>query len=143
IKQAVKELDLVNELIVRLGPEFRIFVGLEDLSFPMMAVGAVGVMNAVGNLMPKEVAGLCEHVLAGRMAEARAAHFALFELNQAVFFDTNPIPMKYMMQRLGILPNEEHRLPMVPATPELAKRLDQVLERAGLLSAPPRRAQIG
>ena len=79
------------------------------------------------------------------MAEARAAHFALFELNQAVFFDTNPIPMKYMMQRLGILPNEEHRLPMVPATPDLTKRLDQVLLRAGLLSTvlPPRRAQIG
>jgi 4-hydroxy-tetrahydrodipicolinate synthase len=114
-------------------------VGLEDLSFPMMAVGAVGVMNAVGNLMPKEVAALCEHVLAGRMAEARAAHFALFELNQAVFFDTNPIPMKYMMQRLGILPNEEHRLPMVPATPELAQRLDRVLERAGLLSQAKRK----
>jgi 4-hydroxy-tetrahydrodipicolinate synthase len=50
-----------------------------------------------------------------------------------VFYDTNPIPMKYMMQRLGILPNEEHRLPMVPTTPELQRRLDGVLERAGLL----------
>jgi 4-hydroxy-tetrahydrodipicolinate synthase len=50
-----------------------------------------------------------------------------------VFFDTNPIPMKYMMKRLGILPNEEHRLPMVPSTPELQKRLDGVLARAGLL----------
>jgi len=144
MKHAVNDLNLVSEVLARLGFDFRVFVGLEDLSFPMMAVGAVGVMNAVGNLMPREVAGLCEHVLAGRMAEARAAHFALFELNQAVFFDTNPIPMKYMMQRLGILPNEEHRLPMVPATSELAKRLDQVLERAGLLSAAsPRRAQIG
>jgi 4-hydroxy-tetrahydrodipicolinate synthase len=139
MKHAVNDLNLVSEVLARLGFEFRVFVGLEDLSFPMMAVGAVGVMNAVGNLMPKEVAALCEHVLAGRMAEARAAHFALFELNQAVFFDTNPIPMKYMMQRLGILPNEEHRLPMVPATPELAQRLDRVLERAGLLSQAKRK----
>ena len=139
MKHAVNDLNLVSEVLARLGFEFRVFVGLEDLSFPMMAVGAVGVMNAVGNLMPKEVAVLCEHVLAGRMAEARAAHFALFELNQAVFFDTNPIPMKYMMQRLGILPNEEHRLPMVPATPELAQRLDRVLERAGLLSGAKRK----
>jgi 4-hydroxy-tetrahydrodipicolinate synthase len=60
-------------------------------------------------------------------------HYKLYELNQAVFFDTNPIPMKYMMQRLGILPNELHRLPMVPTTPELQKRLDGVLERAGLI----------
>jgi 4-hydroxy-tetrahydrodipicolinate synthase len=96
-------------------------------------------MNAVGNLAPKAVAELCDHVLAGRMAEARAAHFALFELNQAVFFDTNPIPMKYMMKRLGILPTEEHRLPMVPATPELARRLDEVLDRAGLLGGAERR----
>jgi len=139
MKHAVNDLNLVSEVLARLGFDFRVFVGLEDLSFPMMAVGAVGVMNAVGNLMPKEVAALCEHVLAGRMAEARAAHFALFELNQAVFFDTNPIPMKYMMQRLGILPNEEHRLPMVPATPELAQRLDRVLEGVGLLSGARRK----
>jgi 4-hydroxy-tetrahydrodipicolinate synthase len=57
----------------------------------------------------------------------------LFEINQAVFYDTNPIPMKYMMKRLGIIPKNEHRLPNVPATPELEKRLDGVLERAGLL----------
>jgi 4-hydroxy-tetrahydrodipicolinate synthase len=135
MKHAVNDLTLVTEVLARLGSEFRVFVGLEDLSFPMMALGAQGVMNAVGNLMPKEVALLCEHVLAGRLSAARAAHFSLFELNQAVFFDTNPIPMKYMMKRLGILPNEEHRLPMVPATPELANRLDQVLDRAGALAA--------
>jgi 4-hydroxy-tetrahydrodipicolinate synthase len=133
IKQAVKELDLVNELIVRLGPEFRIFVGLEDLSFPMMALGACGVMNAVGNLAPRRIAELCELVFAGKLAEARAAHFALFELNQSIFFDTNPIPLKYMMKRLGLIRQNEHRLPMVPATRELEERLDGVLQRAGLL----------
>ncbi len=58
-----------------------------------------------------------------------------------MFFDTNPIPIKYMMKRMGILPNEEHRLPMVPATPELAKRLDAVLERAGLLGGDVRAAE--
>ncbi len=50
-----------------------------------------------------------------------------------MFFDTNPIPMKYMMKRLGLLPANEHRLPMVPATPELERRLDAVLKRVGLL----------
>jgi 4-hydroxy-tetrahydrodipicolinate synthase len=52
-----------------------------------------------------------------------------------VFFDTNPIPIKYMMKRLGLIPENEHRLPMVPATPELQRRLDSVLERAGILTA--------
>jgi 4-hydroxy-tetrahydrodipicolinate synthase len=61
-------------------------------------------------------------------------HFELFELNQAVFFDTNPIPIKYMARRLGLLPTNEHRLPMMPATAELERRLDEVLRRSGLLS---------
>jgi len=60
-------------------------------------------------------------------------HQRLLEINQAVFYDTNPIPIKYMMKRLGIIPENEHRLPMSPATPELETRLDGVLERAGLL----------
>ena len=46
---------------------------------------------------------------------------------------SNPISIKYMMKRLGIIPENDHRLPMVPAGPELEKRLDGVLERAGLL----------
>jgi 4-hydroxy-tetrahydrodipicolinate synthase len=132
IKHAVNDLTFVTELLVRLGPEFRVHVGLEDLSLPMLAVGARGLMNAVGNLAPGKIAALYEKCAAGDLAGAKALHYELFELNQSVFFDTNPIPIKYMMKRLGILPNEEHRLPMVPATPELAKRLDAVLERAGL-----------
>jgi len=133
IKHAFNDLAFVSDLLVRLGFEFRVHVGLEDLSFPMLAVGASGLMNAVGNLLPRKVAQLYELTAAGRMAEARALHYELWDLNQAVFFDTNPIPMKYMMKRLGILPTEEHRLPMVPSTPELQKRLDAVLARAGLL----------
>jgi len=54
-------------------------------------------------------------------------------LNQAVFFDTNPIPLKYMMKRMGLLAANEHRLPMVPATTELEERLDGVLQRARLI----------
>jgi 4-hydroxy-tetrahydrodipicolinate synthase len=133
LKHAVNDLGFVTQLLVRLGMEFRVHVGLEDLSFPMLAVGASGLMNAVGNLLPGKVARLYDLTAAGKMAEARALHYELYELNDAVFFDTNPIPMKYMMKRLGILPTEEHRLPMVPATPELQKRLDAVLVRAGLL----------
>jgi 4-hydroxy-tetrahydrodipicolinate synthase len=91
-------------------------------------------MNAVGNLRPRILADLCEAVWRGDLATAQTLHHRLFEINQAVFFDTNPIPMKYMMRRLGILETNEHRLPMVPATPELEGRLDAVLRRAGLLA---------
>ena len=133
MKHAVNDLALVSECHAVLGPEFKIFVGLEELSFPMMAVGACGLMNAVGNLRPRVLSDLCEAVWRGDLASAQGLHHRLFEINQAVFFDTNPIPMKYMMRRLGILQTNEHRLPMMPATPELERRLDGVLRRAGLL----------
>jgi 4-hydroxy-tetrahydrodipicolinate synthase len=133
MKHAVDDLGFVSKCLDRFGPEFRIFVGLEDLSFPMMAVGACGLMNAVGNLAPKRLARLCDLVFQGKLAAAKKVHYDLFEINQAVFYDTNPIPMKYMMKRLGLIPANEHRLPMVPATKELEKRLDGVLKRAGLI----------
>ena len=133
MKHAVNDLGFVSECISHLGKDFRIFVGLEELSFPMMAVGACGLMNAVGNLQPRILAELCEAVWRNDMPRAQVLHHQLFEINQAVFFDTNPIPIKYMMKRLGLMPANEHRLPMVPATPELEKKLDGVLKRAGML----------
>ena len=132
LKQAANDLGFVSEVLDRFGPDFRVFVGLEELSFPMLAIGAAGLMNAVGNVAPRKVAELYEAVASGSLAEGRALHAALFEVNRAVFWDTNPIPIKYMMTRLGLLPRNEHRLPMVPADERLAARLDALLERARL-----------
>ena len=142
IKHAVNDLGFVSECLHELGPDFKVFVGLEELSFPMLAVGACGLMNAVGNLRPGVLAEMCDAVFANDLAKGKKLHDQLLELNKAVFFDTNPIPMKYMMMRLGLLAKNEHRLPMVPATAELAAKLDGVLERAGLSAsaAPKRRA---
>ncbi len=132
MKHAVDNLGFVSECLDA-WEEMKIFVGLEDLSFPMMAVGACGLMNAVGNLRPDLLREMCEAVFAGDLNKGRALHKRLFEINQAVFYDTNPTPIKYMMKKLGIIPKNEHRLPMMPALPELEKRLDGVLQRAGLL----------
>lgn len=133
IKHAVNDLGFVSECLHELGEDFRVFAGLEELSFPMLAVGACGLMNAVGNIRPRALAELCDAVTAGDLTAARGLHDELFELNRAVFFDTNPIPIKHMMRRLGLLEVNEHRLPMVRAAPELEARLDAVLERAGLV----------
>jgi 4-hydroxy-tetrahydrodipicolinate synthase len=130
MKHASPDLDLVSDCFAAVGLDFKIFVGLEELSFPMMAVGACGLMNAVGNLRPRVLADMCEAVWRGDLVNAQALHHRLHEINKAVFFDTNPIPMKYMAKKLGLIASNEHRLPMVPATPELEKRLDAVLARA-------------
>ncbi|MBA2607386.1 MAG: dihydrodipicolinate synthase family protein [Actinobacteria bacterium] len=132
MKHAVNDLGYVTDARRRLGDAFRIFVGLEDLSLPMLAVGATGLMNAVANVAPAEIAALYEAVASGDLDGALKRHDALFELNRAVFWDTNPTPIKYLMRRLGLLPTNEHRLPMMPATPELEARLDALIERTGL-----------
>ena len=136
MKHAVNDLDFVTEVLARLGREFRVFCGLEALSLPMLAVGGAGVMNAVGNLAPDRVAALCQAVTSGKLAEARRLHDEMFDLSQAIFLDTNPIPLKYMMTRMGLLPASDVRLPLVPITDDARRsQLDAVLRRAGLLTA--------
>lgn len=133
MKHASLDLGYVTDVFEAVGDDFRFFVGLEELSFPMMAVGACGLMNAVGNLAPRVLADLCEAVWRGDLFEGRRLHRQLFEINKAIFYDINPIPMKYMMKRMGILPQNEHRLPLVPADKALEERLDGVLTRAGFI----------
>ena len=132
IKHAVSDLGFVSQCLAEF-PDFKIFVGVEHLSFPELTIGAAGLMNAVGNLRPHILAEMCQAVWDNDLEKGKALHHQLFELNESVFYDTNPIPIKYMMKRMGLLISNEHRLPMSPATPELEKRLDGVLERAGLL----------
>jgi len=133
IKHAANDLEFLTEVLARIGADFRIFCGLEALSLPMLVVGAAGLMNAVGNLAPARVAAMCEAVERNDLAEARRLHFELFELNQAIFLETNPIPLKYMMARMGLLETSELRLPLITLDDERGKKLDAVLQRAGLL----------
>jgi 4-hydroxy-tetrahydrodipicolinate synthase len=126
-KHASTDLGWVTDVLLRLGADFRIFVGLEELSLPMLAVGAAGMVNAVSNVFPAPIAALYQAVQDEKLAEARRLHQSLWELNKSVFFDTNPIPVKYMMRQRGLLPNNEERLPMAAATPDVERRCDQVL----------------
>src|SRR5467141_1972691 len=134
IKHAANDLEFLTEVLARLGPDFRVFCGLEVLSLPMLALGASGLMNAVGNLAPAIVARLCDLVEQGDLVAARDLHFKLFELNQSIFLETNPIPLKYMMARIGLLDTPEVRLPLVAIDRERAMILDEVLTRVGLVA---------
>ena len=132
---------LLSDLIDnRWWAQFRIFCGLEALSLPMLVVGAKGLMNAVSNLAPMRVAALYNAVDQGDLKAARKLHDELFELNESIFLDTNPIPLKYMMNRLGLLDSSELRLPLVSIDAQQAPVLDSVLARAGLLQAAGSRA---
>src|SRR5437660_556558 len=133
LKHAANDLEFLTETLALMGSEFRIFCGLEALSLPMLTIGAAGLMNAAGNLAPACVASMCNAVDGNDLKKARDLHFELFELNQAIFLDTNPIPLKYMMWRIGLLETPEVRLPLAVLPGEQRSKLDEVLSRAGLL----------
>jgi 4-hydroxy-tetrahydrodipicolinate synthase len=126
LKHASSDLDLVTDLLLRLGDEFRLFCGLETYSYPFLAVGGSGLMSAVGNLLPGHVAALCERVAADDHPAALALHRELFRLNEAIFFDTNPGPLKVMLAALD-LAGEELRLPLAPITEATRRRVLDVL----------------
>jgi 4-hydroxy-tetrahydrodipicolinate synthase len=128
MKHASTDLALLSDCRTQLPHQFRLLVGLEELSLPMLALGANATVNAVGNIAPKAVSELTHATLQFDFAKARQLHYQLLELNRAIFYDTNPIPIKYMMQKLGLLNSNEHRLPLVPASPEVQSKCDEVLE---------------
>jgi len=130
VKHSVRDLDVVTETIRVLGEDFAVFCGLESLSYPMLALGARGMIAATANLVPGKVAALYEAVRDGDHARARALHYELYELNDAIFWETNPIPLKYLMAKAGLI-EAEWRPPLGPPSPEVARRLDRLAEKWG------------
>jgi 4-hydroxy-tetrahydrodipicolinate synthase len=127
LKHASPDLDLVTDGLLRLGEDFRFFCGVESLSYPFLAVGGAGLMNAVGNLLPEQVSDLCRAVAEDDHSRARALHRSLFRVNQAVFFDTNPGPLKAMLAATG-LGSDEVRPPLAPLSEETRSRVLDALE---------------
>jgi len=134
LKHSSKDVEYVSELLRTVGRDFRVFCGLEALTFPMMAVGAVGTIAATANWLPKETAEMCELLLQGRYAEALELHYYGLEANDAVFWDTNPIPLKTVLSWMGLV-EKEWREPLGPTAPEVEARLRKMAEGYGLLVA--------
>jgi 4-hydroxy-tetrahydrodipicolinate synthase len=132
LKNTDDNLALVSRLMSRLGSDFRIFGGLEATAFAMCALGGCGTMITTSNVAPKRIAELNNLCMAGKLPEAQTLAIEIDELMTAAFLDTGPIPIKCMMKLMGLIATNEHRLPMVPATPELEKQLESVIERYGL-----------
>jgi 4-hydroxy-tetrahydrodipicolinate synthase len=132
LKNTDDNLALVSRLISRLGPDFCVFGGLESTAFAMRAMGGCGTMITTSNVAPKQIARLNDLCLAGNFQEAQKLAVELDEIMSAASLDTGPIPIKCMMKLMGLIPKNEHRLPMVPATPEQEQQLEAVVKRYSL-----------
>lgn len=131
IKDAAANLDQTWEQL-RLG--LGVLSGDDALTFPMMALGARGVISVVANFAPRLVRSLCDAVAAGDLAAARRAHAAVAELTKHAFCDTNPIPAKCAVAALGFC-REAYRLPLVPLAEPKRQALLACLRRHGILRA--------
>ncbi|MGZ6243858.1 MAG: dihydrodipicolinate synthase family protein, partial [Candidatus Binataceae bacterium] len=133
LKQAEDDRDFVRSALERFGADFRVFMGSSAIAWDMIGEGASGLMLAVGNLVPRELADLCRFAAAGQNTDARAAHVAIGGLNQAALLETTPIGVKYIAARMGLIASSEMRLPLAPPEPALAAMLDAAMASAGLL----------
>jgi 4-hydroxy-tetrahydrodipicolinate synthase len=100
----------------------------------MLAIGGAGHVSATANLLPKEVAQLYDLVAAGKWEEATSLHYWLLPMNEALFLETNPGPLKWVLGRLGIAP-PHLRPPLAEPSPDTQRRLEAVLATYGLEGA--------
>ena len=121
LKEAQGHVDRVTRLREACG--IPILSGDDALTLPFIALGAVGVVSVASNVVPAEIVSMVRDALAGRRAEALAAHEALTPLVRALFQETNPIPVKAALKLLGLFPTDEVRLPLVPASPAVVSAL--------------------
>lgn len=135
IKEASGNIQLASEIIhtvMRKWPNFKVFSGDDALTVPMMALGAVGIISVVSNLIPVQVVALTKAALQGDFAKARQLHFQLFPLYKAAFIETNPIPIKNAMN-LCNMPAGECRLPLYQMSVENLSFLRKVLLQMELI----------
>jgi 4-hydroxy-tetrahydrodipicolinate synthase len=134
IKEASGSITQQMEVLSAVEPRFRVLSGDDAFTFPLMALGGVGVISVVSNEIPAQMTRLAHLMLEGKLDEARKLHFQLLPLIQANFIETNPIPVKAALAMMGMI-EEVYRLPMVPMKPENRAKLEKVLAAQGLLQA--------
>ena len=133
MKEASGSLEQMTEVISLCGDRLTVVSGDDTLTLPLMAVGGKGVISVVANVVPKETAEMTRAALNGDWKRAKELHLRLFPLCKAMFYETNPIPVKTAMQLLGRL-NGELRLPLCPMSQANRDKLQKALQAYGLLS---------
>ncbi len=132
IKEGSGSVQQASEIVQACGDRMTVLAGDDALTLPMMAVGGKGVITVAANVMPKEMAQLVASFLAGRIDEARQLHFRLSPLFAALFYETNPIPVKTALGLMGRI-DPELRLPLCEMGAEPRNQLTRVLKEMKLI----------
>jgi len=130
IKDATGNLDYTSEVVSKCN--ITVLSGNDSQTFPMMALGAKGVISVAANIIPKDVAEMVDSFLDGDIEKAKKLHFKMFKLFNALFYETNPIPVKAALELMGII-GGEIRLPLTKMSDANKAKLIKEMEEYGLL----------
>ena len=131
VKDSTGSLDRVTDTIAACGEKMAVLSGDDSLTLPLVAVGAVGAISAVSNVIPGEMAQLTHAALEGRWDEARSLHYRVLPLIRACFLESNPIPVKAAVAMLGHCESAV-RLPLRSISEDAKTKLAEAMRAFGL-----------
>ena len=132
VKEACGSISQIAELMAKKPVTLEVLSGNDDQTLPIMALGGVGVISVVSNVIPSIYKEMTTLLLNNQIKEAREIHHRYLKLANLLFVETNPIPVKYAVSKLGLCQNIV-RLPLVPTSPSTQKAIDQELMGLGVI----------
>jgi 4-hydroxy-tetrahydrodipicolinate synthase len=132
IKEAGGEVDRVKKLVAEVPEDFVVLSGDDGLTVPFMREGAIGVISVASNLIPHEIKSMVDTALAGHYPEAEAINAKHAELFDALFLETNPVPIKTALAAKGRM-TDQVRLPLCEMSAANRATLMKVLNEGGYL----------
>ena len=133
IKDATANMERGTDLIKRAPRNFAIYSGEDATALPLILLGGHGVISVTANVAPRLMHDMCVAARNGDMAKAREIHFKLVGLHRDLFCEANPIPVKWAVHQLGLMPNGI-RLPLTTLSEASQPRVLAALRQAGLIA---------
>lgn len=133
IKEATGDLNQISEVIRLCPDDFVVLSGDDFTSMATVAIGGKGVISVTSNVAPKDMATMMDAALAGDLGTARALHYRMFPLMQAMFCDTNPVPAKKTLELMGKIKSATPRLPLYEMNEATIAKLKTVITDYGLI----------
>lgn len=131
IKEASGNITQMDDIIKKKPAEFQVISGDDGITFPLIALGAVGVISVIGNAFPKEFSRMVRLALQGDYQNARIIHSRFAELFELLFVDGNPAGVKSMLHMMGFIENKL-RLPLVPTRITTFEKIRDVLHKLNI-----------
>ncbi|HET9784012.1 MAG TPA: 4-hydroxy-tetrahydrodipicolinate synthase [Terriglobales bacterium] len=133
VKEASGNLAQMAHIIAGARDGFDVLSGDDSLTLAILALGGRGLVSVASNAAPKVMAQLVAAGVKGDFAAARRLHYQWLPFMEAIFMESSPAPIKYVLSRMGMC-QQAYRLPMVPVQPASREKLDAVMRACGLLS---------